>query len=272
MSDSPTLSPAESADAAPAPEAPAVEQVHDPVETDLSPKAMRRLVTAALAAVLGILALGTYFTHRSSHRTDRRIVCFGDSLTSCGGWGGRFSDFLALDLPDCEVINKGIGGDTIGGGRWRLRQDVLSLKPRVAVIALGANDFIQASRPLDLIREDLEFILARCRDSKIQVVFASVFGPHLNVAGKEVPKVHPPNTLARATPELGYAIQKMEQELCAKYGALYLPNMQYDLNRPEHWTDANHPSAAGNKLVAARLLPLVQEALEKSLKERPAEE
>ena len=43
-----------------------------------------------------------------------KIVCFGDSLTSCGGEGGRYSDMLQISLPQHKLINSGISGDTIG--------------------------------------------------------------------------------------------------------------------------------------------------------------
>ena len=33
-------------------------------------------------------------------KSPRKIVCFGDSLTSCGGEGGRYSDMLQDSLPD----------------------------------------------------------------------------------------------------------------------------------------------------------------------------
>ena len=42
----------------------------------------------------------------------KRIVCFGDSLTSCGGKGGRYSDMLQKSLPEYKCINSGKGGDS----------------------------------------------------------------------------------------------------------------------------------------------------------------
>lgn len=44
------------------------------------------------------------------------IVCLGDSLTACEGAGGRYSDWLQLDLSYYEVINSGIGGCETGKG------------------------------------------------------------------------------------------------------------------------------------------------------------
>ncbi|MBR2440315.1 MAG: hypothetical protein IKB25_08985 [Lentisphaeria bacterium] len=41
---------------------------------------------------------------------EKRIVCFGDSLTSCGGKNGRYSDMLQKSLPGDKFINSGKGG------------------------------------------------------------------------------------------------------------------------------------------------------------------
>ena len=35
-----------------------------------------------------------------------RVICFGDSLTSCGGEGGRYSDILQDRFPGHEILNK----------------------------------------------------------------------------------------------------------------------------------------------------------------------
>ena len=46
-----------------------------------------------------------------------KIVCFGDSLTSCGGeggprLGGRFSDILEDRFPGHIFVNRGVGGES----------------------------------------------------------------------------------------------------------------------------------------------------------------
>ena len=69
-----------------------------------------------------------------------RIICFGDSLTSCGGPGGRYSDILQQRFPAHEFINKGSGGETFVDAVARVDDDVIALQPGLVVIEFGAND------------------------------------------------------------------------------------------------------------------------------------
>ena len=60
-----------------------------------------------------------------------KIVCFGDSLTSCGGGNGRFSDILQERFPGHEFINRGVGSDTFVEALERLDADVLRALPDI---------------------------------------------------------------------------------------------------------------------------------------------
>ncbi len=75
-----------------------------------------------------------------------RIVCFGDSVTF--GWNIRY-DFsypyllesnLAGIYPEIEVINCGVGGNTVADASARIKKDVLSYKPHLVIINFGLND------------------------------------------------------------------------------------------------------------------------------------
>ena len=210
------------------------------------------VLVAALAVALAALWL---LARRAGGAPRPRIVCFGDSLTSCGGLGGRYSDYLASAFPDCEVINKGISGQTLADGRRRFQGDVLDLRPKVLVFELVANDFLRAERSVEEMREDLEYMLKRAREQRIEVVIAGVFGEQLDPGGRVIPKEY-----RVGMPELGRRIFEMERELARQYGCRHVENIQADLNRPEHWS-AKHPSAEGNRLVAERLASAVREAL-----------
>lgn len=187
-----------------------------------------------------------------------RVVCIGDSLTACGGPDGHYTDWLAKWMPDCDVINKGVGGDTLGGGRNRYEQDVLALNPDVVVIELGANDFWQAKRPLDELAADLEYMVSAAKAAGMQVVIASCFG---DVEHGD------PSVEFKEDAHARYArgIAGFEQELCERYGCLYVPNMQVDIKPvkefPECWNDTNHPNRAGNEFVARRIFHELRKAV-----------
>ena len=184
----------------------------------------------------------------------KRIVCFGDSLTSCGGKGGRYSDMLQKSLPEYKFINSGKGGDTIGGGLARLESAVLKHKAQYLIIGLGANDYWQQKRSLNDLKKDYDTILARCSAVGMKIVIISCFGNDKVPAGVVIDfdKAGIPRTHYAA----GLAI--IERELVKKYQAAYVPDMQCSITpkgRSDLWSDSNHPNAAGNRIVADTILP-----------------
>ncbi len=208
------------------------------------------------ALILGLLSFTTL-------RGDevKKIVCFGDSLTSCGGANGRYSDMLQASLPEYKFINSGKGGDTIGGGLARLESAVLVHKAHYLIIGLGANDYWQQKRSLNELKQDYETILARCTASGMKIVIISCFGN----------EKLPPETVIdfdrAGIPREHYAagLAIIERELVKKYNAAYVPDMQCNITpkgRPDLWSDSNHPNAAGNRIVADTILPELRKLLE----------
>lgn len=190
---------------------------------------------------------------------DRRpvLVCFGDSLTSCGGADGHYSHWLAKRMPDVRVVDAGLGGDTLKNGRTRYQKDVLAHEPDVVLIALGANDFWQNARPVEEMRADLEAMIRDAQGLSSQVVVASCFGDR---NFWEEPCVE----FAFSRFELAWEIGQMERSVCEALGCLYVPNMQVDVkpNRlPPYWDETDHPNRAGNEQVALRLMPALRAAL-----------
>ena len=215
--------------------------------------------SSALAWFALLLIVSLYASYVYSKRTMSHadVVCLGDSLTDCGGVGGRFTDFLAKALPGVRVVNKGIGGNTLAQGRARFNRDVISLCPKVVVVELGANDFLQGNRSIEALRDDLEFMVREAHQRGIGVVMASVFGPQYDEDGREIPKQFP-----EGNPKFGRQILEMEREIAKCYGCKHIENIQAKLTGSEHLSDGRHPSAAGNQLVAEALLPFVKELLE----------
>lgn len=213
---------------------------------------MKRSLLISLAAVGVCLAAAIIY----AGMRDRRpvLVCLGDSLTSCGGPDGHYSHWLAKFMPDVKVIDAGIGGDTLDGGRARYERDVLRHKPDVVLIALGANDFWRQMRTPAEMGMDLETMVREARTRHIQVVVASCFGdrPFWDETCVEF-------DFRRY--ELASQIAHVEREVCDAHGCLYVPNMQLDVkpNRlPPFWDETDHPNRAGNEQVALRLLPALR--------------
>ncbi len=216
---------------------------------------------AVLIAAVSLLFACKLRKHEEAAVAARQcIVCFGDSLTSCGGEGGRYSDWLQKALPEWEVVNSGKGGDTIGGGLARLRTDVLDHKPRYAIIGLGANDYWQRKRTLDELKRDYEAIVSQCSENGIRVLLISCFGHDM------LPQGEVPDFTKAGLPLEHYAagLALIERDLAARYKCGYVLDMQCNIipkGRPDLWSDSNHPNAEGNRIVADTILPSLRKMM-----------
>jgi lysophospholipase L1-like esterase/dienelactone hydrolase len=96
------------------------------------------------------------------------VVFFGDSITQ--GWQS-----LAQDFPSFKVANRGISGDTTRGLRYRMRDDVIALKPKAVSMLIGTNDLDQGTPP-DVVAENLKAIVAELLKSnpKLPIVINKV--------------------------------------------------------------------------------------------------
>lgn len=89
---------------------------------------------------------------RSVAQDQGAVVFLGDSITQ--GWGSLAKDFSGL-----KVANRGISGDVTRGVRFRLKEDVLDLKPSAVVLLIGTNDLGLGGEP-DPAVENIKVILA----------------------------------------------------------------------------------------------------------------
>lgn len=81
-----------------------------------------------------------------------RLACLGDSTTfgfkvaEADSYPARLAQLLAEDYR-VEVLNAGVPGySTLQGLRF-LEREVLTLRPDVLVVGLGANDLLEAAKP-----------------------------------------------------------------------------------------------------------------------------
>jgi lysophospholipase L1-like esterase len=96
------------------------------------------------------------------------VVFLGDSITE--GW-----HTLAGDFPKLKVANRGIGGDITCGVLYRLRADVLSLKPAAIILLIGTNDVGDGSTGED-VAANIQLILLAIKntDPNIKVIVCKI--------------------------------------------------------------------------------------------------
>lgn len=75
-----------------------------------------------------------------------RIVFLGDSLT-WGGYGGNFVKWVAEAMPEYEIINAGVGGDTVVNLLRRLESVLESHAPDAVFVMVGGNDATSYTMP-----------------------------------------------------------------------------------------------------------------------------
>lgn len=74
-----------------------------------------------------------------------KIIFLGDSLT-WGGYGGDFVAAVQQRCPDHDIINAGVGGNTVMNLARRL-DDVLAQEPDGIFVMVGGNEAIAYSQP-----------------------------------------------------------------------------------------------------------------------------
>jgi lysophospholipase L1-like esterase len=96
------------------------------------------------------------------------VVFLGDSITE--GWRT-----LARDFPNLKVANRGIGGDIASGVLYRLKADVLSLKPVAIVLLIGTNDVGDGASGED-VAANIQLILLAIKNTNpnIKVIVCKV--------------------------------------------------------------------------------------------------
>lgn len=187
----------------------------------------------------------------------KTVVCFGDSLTTCGGPDGRFSDILQDRFPDHTFFNKGVSGETFDSAVRRVEDDVLAIEPDVVLVEFGANDWRWNGRPPVQWARDLDNIVTRIQATDARAVILGVFGTWRNEDGAVKPRD------PGEDPE-GMIFQKLEEEVAKKHGCGYVANIQEWIKARRTWIlwrDDNHPNERGNRHVADTVEPILARLL-----------
>jgi acyl-CoA thioesterase I len=227
---------------------------------------MRKVPLNALLAnmVLGLLlcnwliAAGATAANAQAGAQPVRIVVLGDSLVA--GFGIKTSDAFPAQLERAlkarghavEVINAGVSGDTTAGGLERIAWAVPE-KTDAVIVELGANDALRALDP-NRAKANLDKILTTLKAGGAQVLLAGMVAPS-NLGEAYTRDFNP-----------------MYAALASKHGVLLYPfflegialNAQFNLE------DGLHPNPKGVAEITRRILPSVEQLIERVRAGRPA--
>jgi acyl-CoA thioesterase-1 len=177
-----------------------------------------------------------------------RIVALGDSLThgyglpENEGFVPQLERWLrANGLPEAQVINAGVSGDTTAGGLARLEWS-LADGAEALIVALGGNDLLRGLDPV-ASRQNLRGILAGAKARGLPVLLSGMRAP------------------GNYGPDFKRDFDAMYPELAAEYGALYDPFFLDGVtgDRSLWQSDGLHPNARGVAVIVARIGPTVLE-------------
>jgi acyl-CoA thioesterase I len=175
-------------------------------------------------------------------RDDRPvIVAFGDSLTAGFGAdaGKSYPDFLQQELDRrslrYRVVNAGISGETTTDALARL-STVSAFKPVVVIVEFGGNDGLRGL-PVSSTRSNLDQIVVGIKESGAAVL----------LAGMTLPPNYGPDYIA--------SFQRVYSDLAAKDKVALIPFLLEGVAGTSRMQrDGLHPTADGNRLVAATVM------------------
>lgn len=189
---------------------------------------------------------------RPAPQTSEPLVIFlGDSLTAGLGLAENQAYPALLDRKLDEagnpvrVLNAGVSGDTTAGGLSRLDW-LLSQKPDVLVVGLGANDGLRAL-PVEETEKNLREIVRR----------AKAAGARVLLLGMQIP----PNY----GPEYTTAFADMYPRIAKDLDVPLVPFLLDKVGgiRELNLEDGIHPNARGQEILAENVLPYLEELVEK---------
>jgi acyl-CoA thioesterase-1 len=178
-----------------------------------------------------------------------RVVFLGDSLTAGLGlaadraFPAKIGAVLTERGVPVTVVNAGVSGDTSAGGLRRIDW-ILSQKPDIVVLGLGANDMLRGLPP-DACAENLRGIVQKARAAGAAVLLLGM----------------------KANPTLG-------PDYVAKFDAIY-PALAAELDVPLvpfllegvaavpalNQPDGIHPTSEGHDRIVATVLPALEPLL-----------
>lgn len=180
------------------------------------------------------------------------LLVFGDSLSAGYGiareqsWPALLEERLRTEKFPYTVINASISGETTAGGRTRLPAALKQHRPKLVILALGANDGLRGL-PLAQTRDNL-FAMVRA---------AKAAGARVLVAGMQLPPNYGPD-YAREFNALFATVARQEK-------AALLPFLlePIGLDDTAFQPDRLHPTAAAQPQILDHVWQTLQPLLKR---------
>ncbi len=197
-----------------------------------------------LKSALGLFALVSIFF--CTQISAAPILILGDSLSASYGVDEDkgWVNLLRAKLPEHEIINGSVSGETTAGGLRRLPALLDSAKPELILIELGGNDGLRGFTPQQL-KENLTKIITLSQAKDVEVLLSEIMVP--------------PNY----GPRYASMFSQVYKDLAIEHQITLLPFFMTQIaTKPELMQrDGIHPNAEAQGDIAEFILPWVKNAL-----------
>ncbi|WP_347947351.1 arylesterase [Devosia alba] len=198
-------------------------------------------------AIVTTIAIATL----PAHAAGRTILLYGDSLLA--GYGLPAAEGFAAQLQaamdraglDATLVNASVSGDTTADGLARLDWS-LAEAPDAVILGLGANDMLQGLPP-PAAASNLAAILQKLADMQVPVLLLGMMADRGLGA------------------DYVAAFDGVYPALASAHGAILYPFFLdgVALDPALNQADMRHPNAAGVAHIVEKLLPFVEQLLQR---------
>ena len=187
-----------------------------------------------------------------------KILVYGDSLSAAygitqpQGWVTLLQQKLNAEGYHYEVANASISGETTSGGLTRFEKTITTIKPKIVVLALGANDGLRGL-PTQEMRKNLSAMITYSLKNKAKVL----------LLGMRIP----PNY----GPKYTEAFYQTYQQLGQQHNISLVPFMLDQVAAKPHLIQADglHPNALGQPVILNNIWPALKLMLQKNKVAKP---
>lgn len=199
-----------------------------------------------LIKIIALTLFSTVFT--SNLANAKTILVFGDSLSAAYGINPKegWVNLMRKELPNLQIINASVSGETTSGGLRRLPTLLNKYQPNIVIIELGANDGLQG-QSIKKMRQNITSMVEHIKAIKPK--------PTILLAAMHIP----PNYGKRYTKSFSDSFPLLAQSLDLKLIPFILDGVS---GNPEYiQNDGLHPNTAAQPIILKNILPYVNQAL-----------
>lgn len=182
--------------------------------------------------------------HLPAFAENSKILVYGDSLSAAygipkqQGWVALLQKKLQSEHYRYEVVNASISGETTSGGVSRIASALKQNKPKIVILALGANDGLRGL-PITEMTKNLNNIITQSKKTGAKVL----------LVGMKIP----PNYGPKYTESFSQSYRQLSSHHKIPLVPFMLDNVAVKSNLIQE--DGLHPNILGQPIILQNIWP-----------------